>query len=77
MSDGPRSGRSTGRVSCKSTELKRCSIIEMRWNRLSMIMIIIIFFCVGHKDDDCYSATAAPIIIIEAIGLHSTKRSDL
>jgi len=44
MSDGPRSGRSTGRVSCKSTELKRCSIIEMRWNRLSMIMIIIIFF---------------------------------
>ena len=76
MSDGPRSGRSTGRVSCKSTELKRCSIIEMRWNRLSMIMIIIIF-CVGHKDDECYSATAAPIIIIEAIGLHSTKRSDL
>ena len=33
MSDGPRSGRSTGRVSCKSTELKRCSVIEMRWNK--------------------------------------------
>jgi len=33
MSDGQRSGRSTGRVSCKSTELKRCSMIEMRWNR--------------------------------------------
>ena len=33
MSDGQRSGRSTGRVSCKSTELKRCSVIEMRWNR--------------------------------------------
>jgi len=29
MSDGHRSGRSTGRVSCKSTELKRCSVIEM------------------------------------------------
>jgi len=33
MSDGQRSGKSTGRVSCKSTELKRCSIIEMRWNK--------------------------------------------
>ena len=33
MSDGNRSGRSTGRVSCKSTELKRCSMIEMRWNK--------------------------------------------
>jgi len=33
MSDGQRSGRSTGRVSCKSTQLKRsCSMIEMRWN---------------------------------------------
>jgi len=29
MSDGQRSGRSTG----KSTELKRCSMIEMRWNK--------------------------------------------
>ena len=29
MSDGQRSGRSTGRVSCKSTELKRCSMIEI------------------------------------------------
>ena len=33
MPDGHRSGRSTGRVSCKSTELKRCSMIEMRWNK--------------------------------------------
>jgi len=33
MSDGHRSGRSTGRVSCRSTELKRCSMIEMRWNK--------------------------------------------
>jgi len=33
MSDGQRSGRSTGRVSCKSTELKRCSMTEMRWNK--------------------------------------------
>ena len=33
MSDGHRSGRSTGRVSCRSTELKRCSVIEMRWNK--------------------------------------------
>ena len=32
-SDGQRSGRSTSRVSCKSTELKRCSMIEMRWNK--------------------------------------------
>ena len=32
MTDGHRSSRSTGRVSCKSTELKRCSVIEMRWN---------------------------------------------
>ena len=28
MLDGHRSGRSTGRVSCKSTELKRCSMME-------------------------------------------------
>ena len=33
MSDGHRSGRSTGRVSCKSTESKRCSMIEMRWHK--------------------------------------------
>ena len=33
MSDGQRSGMSTGRVSFKSTELKRCSMIEMRWNK--------------------------------------------
>ena len=33
MSDGHGSGRSTGRVLCKSTELKRCSMIEMRWNK--------------------------------------------
>ena len=33
MSAGQRSGRSTGKVSCKSTELKRCSMIEMRWNK--------------------------------------------
>ena len=33
MSDGQRSGRSTGRVSCRSTELKRCSMTEMRWKR--------------------------------------------
>ena len=31
MSDGHRSGRSTGRVPGKSTELKRCSMIEMRY----------------------------------------------
>ena len=42
MSDGRRSGRSTGRVSCKSTELKRCSMIEMRWNKYEVSLIIII-----------------------------------
>ena len=41
MSDGQRSGRSTGRVSCKSTELKRCSMIEMRWNKYEVIIVII------------------------------------
>ena len=59
MSDGERSGRSTGRVSCKSTELKRCSMIEMRWNKYEVSLaspvwtqirrpsseIIIIIFC--------------------------------
>ena len=38
MSDGQRSGKSTGRVSCKSTELKRCSMIEMRWNKLLLLI---------------------------------------
>ena len=47
MSDGHRSGRSAGRVSCKSTELKRCSMIELRWNKYevsltSHVIIIII-----------------------------------
>jgi len=37
MSDGQRSGRLTGKVSCKSTELKRCSMIEMRWNIIIII----------------------------------------
>jgi len=37
MSDGHRSGRSTGRVSCKSTELKRRGMIEI-------IIIIILTF---------------------------------
>jgi len=36
MTDDHMSGRSTGRVSCKSTELKRCSII------ITLIIIIII-----------------------------------
>ena len=31
MSDGHRYSRATGRVSCKSTELKRCSIIKMHY----------------------------------------------
>ena len=50
MSDGHRSGRSTGRVSCKSIELKRCSMIEMRWNKYEVslaspvIIIIIILY---------------------------------
>ena len=42
MSDGQRSGRSTGRVSCRSTELKRCSVIEMRWNRYEVSLAIIL-----------------------------------
>jgi len=41
MSDGHRSGRSTGRVSCKTTELKRCSTIEMGCNKYEVIIIII------------------------------------
>ena len=39
MSDGHRSGRSTGRVSCKSTELKRCSMLEMHWNKYGLSRI--------------------------------------
>ena len=42
MSDGHWSGRSTGTVSCKSMELKRCSMIEMRWNKYND----------GDDDDD-------------------------
>jgi len=40
MSDGHRCGRSTGRVSCKSTELKRCSMIEMRWNKYEVSLAL-------------------------------------
>ena len=42
MSDGHRSGRSTGRVSCKSTELKRCSMMEMRWNKHEVLLV---YYC--------------------------------
>ena len=63
MSDGHRSGRSTGRVSCKSTDLKRCSMIEMRWNNYSNRIVIFYYYyydyyaafnasCVGHNDDE-------------------------
>ena len=44
MSDGHRSGRSAGRVSCKSTELKRCSVIEMRWNEVSLKSLYYYYF---------------------------------
>ena len=44
MSDGHRSGRSTGRVSCKSTELKRFSMIEMRWNKYEVSLALLVFF---------------------------------
>jgi len=53
MSDGHRCGRSTGRVSCKSTELKHCSMIEMRWNRyeasLASHVIIIIIIIIMQR----------------------------
>ena len=61
MSDGQRSGRSTGRVSCKSTELKRCSVTEMHlkslshlslfccWNLRSLIYICTIDQLKGHN----------------------------
>jgi len=54
MSDGHRSGRSTGRVSCKSTELKRCSMTEMRWKYYYYYYYYYAAFnapCDGHKDD--------------------------
>jgi len=41
MSDRHRSGRSTGRASCKSTQLKRCSMIEMRWNALLLLLLLL------------------------------------
>jgi len=49
MSDGQRSGRSTGRVLCKSTELKRCSMMEMRWKRYkvslaSPVLLLLLYF---------------------------------
>jgi len=47
MSDGHRSSRSTGRVSCKSTELKHCSMIEMHWNKYEVNIIIIIIIIIS------------------------------
>jgi len=49
MSDGQRSGKSTGRVSCKSTQLKRCSMIEMHWNIIIIKDIHIAQVREGHK----------------------------
>jgi len=46
MSDGHRSGRSTGRVSCKSTELKRCSMMEMRWNKYEVLLVYYYYYFV-------------------------------
>ena len=66
MSDGQRSGRSTDRVSCKSTELKRCSMIEMRWN-----IIIIIYpgtqFLGNEKITLCNTKSINIIIISKLI----------
>jgi len=42
MTNGHRSSRSTGRVSCKSTELKRCSMVEC----VGIIIIIIIIITI-------------------------------
>jgi len=51
MSGGHKSGRSIGRVLCKSTELKRCSMIEMRWNNYEvslashvLLLVLLLFF---------------------------------
>ena len=41
MSDGHRSGRSTGRVSCKNTELKRCSMILLSL-LLSLLQLLLL-----------------------------------
>ena len=37
------SDRSTGRVLCQSTELKRCSIIEMRWNQYKVSLTSLVW----------------------------------
>jgi len=42
MSDNQRSGTSTGRVSCKSTELKRCVIIGIILAVVVVVAIITI-----------------------------------
>jgi len=50
MLDGHRSGRSTGRMSCKGTELRHCSMIEMRWNEyaVSLASPVIIVIIMQH-----------------------------
>jgi len=62
MSDGHRSGRSTGRVSCKSTELKRCSMIEMRWNKYEILLFLLLFLLNKHAACAVHGPTKSPIL---------------
>ena len=71
MSDGQRSGRSTGRVSCKSTELKRCSIIVLVLflSRSGRFMLIF-----SPSDSRRWSVTSKRCNCSAAVQLHATLK---
>ena len=84
MSDGHRSGRSTGRVSCESTELKRCSMIEMRWNKYEVSLASPVWTQIrrgefgnkvqscGTEDVEifyCYRLIIVVVVVVNACGV--------
>jgi len=52
-------------VLCKSTELKRCSMIQMRWNIIIIIIIIILLLIVGL----CFVYSAVAVQNVKTVGL--------
>ena len=75
MSDGPRSGRSTDRVSCKSTELKRCSMIEMRWNKYEVSLASPVWTQIRRPSSEIKFRVVI-IIVINYVSTHESASNE-
>jgi len=74
MSDGQRSGRSTGRVSCKSTELKRCSMIVLVLFLSRSGRFMLMFSPIPDRELRRWSVTSKRCNCSAAVQLHATLK---